>query len=166
MTDERIFASLIPWLILLATFAFAAGPRLVLSKTAIADNADSGNEPIRHKTLTIASVLFGICIYGGYFNGGLGIIILAALGLMGQTSLHGMNGLKNVLSALLTVVAVAVYAAGNTISLKYLFVLGIAAIIGGYTGASISYRISQKHLRTFVIVVGFLMSAAFFFKNT
>ncbi|MEH6456121.1 MAG: sulfite exporter TauE/SafE family protein [Cocleimonas sp.] len=165
MSSETIFSSLIPWLILFATIAFIIGPLLVQSKTKNVQSVAFEHKPSQHKVLTSALIIFCVCMYGGYFNGGLGIILLAALGLMGQTNLHGMNGLKNVLSALLTAVAVCVYAVGDTISFKYLLVLSIAAIIGGYLGASIAYRVSQKYLRYFIVVVGFLMSAAFFFKN-
>lgn len=165
MSSERIFSALIPWLVLFATIAFIVGPQLVRSKISKPEDVGLDQEPLRGQTLTISFILFCVCVYGGYFNGGLGIILLAALGLMGQTNLHGMNGLKSVLSALLTAVAVFVYAIGDTISIKYLFVLGIAAVIGGYTGATIAYRIPQRLLRNFVVVVGCLMSAAFFLKN-
>lgn len=164
-SSERMFSTLIPWLILFATIAFIVGPRLVRSKISKTEDVGLDQEPLRGQTLTISFILFCVCVYGGYFNGGLGIILLAALGLMGQTNLHGMNGLKSVLSALLTAVAVFVYTIGDTISIKYLFVLGITAIVGGYTGATIAYRISQNLLRNFVVVVGCVMSAAFFLKN-
>ena len=81
---------------------------------------------------------------------------------MGQTDMHGMNGLKSVLSALLTAVAVVVYAIGDTIAIEYLFVLGLAAVIGGYFGASVAYRISQQCLRGFIVLVGCVMAAVFF----
>ncbi len=165
MSSEKAFSRLIPWLILFATVAFIVGPRLLQKKIPKSEGAVLDHKPTQTKALSSAFIIFCVCIYGGYFNGGLGIILLAALGLMGQTNLHGMNGLKNVLSAILTAVAVCIYAIGDTISLKYLLVLGISAVIGGYLGASIAYRISQKHLRYFIVVIGCLMSAAFFFKN-
>jgi uncharacterized membrane protein YfcA len=110
-------------------------------------------------------MLLAVCIYGGYFNGGLGIILLAAFGLMGQTNLHGMNGLKNVISALLTAVAVVVYAAGGAIDVEHLLLLGIMAVAGGYVGAAFAYRISQRLLRVFIVFVGLFMSVAFFLRQ-
>ena len=165
MSSDTLFSSLIPWLILFATIAFIVGPHLLSKKVSQTQDSAIVLKPTRKQIINSSLIILGVCIYGGYFNGGLGIIILAALGLMGQTNLHGMNGLKNVLSAILTVVAVCIYAAGDTISLKYLLVVGICAVIGGYAGASIAYKISQKYLRYFIVFIGFLMAAAFFFKN-
>lgn len=59
--------------------------------------------------------LLAVAAYGGYFNGGLGILLLALFGLLGHTHLHAMNGLKNCVSALLTAIAVAIYAAGGAV---------------------------------------------------
>ena len=165
ISSETLFSSLIPWLILFATIAFIVGPCLVKSKTSRTQESDVALKPTSRQVLNSSLIILGVCIYGGYFNGGLGIILLAALGLMGQTNLHGMNGLKNVLSAILTAVAVCVYALGDTLSFKYLLVVGVFAIIGGYTGAAIAYRISQKYLRYFIVVVGLFMATVFFFKN-
>lgn len=109
-------------------------------------------------------ILSLVCIYGGYFNGGLGIILLATFGLLGQTQLHGMNGLKNLLSALLTTIAVVIYALGNLIDGQYLLLLAIMAIIGGYLGAALAYRIPQSLLRGFIVLVGFAMSVGFFMR--
>lgn len=165
MSSDTLFSSLIPWLILFATIAFIVGPRLLTKKVSQTNSAGVLIKPTRKQIINSALIVLGVCIYGGYFNGGLGIIILAALGLMGQTNLHGMNGLKNVLSAILTAVAVCVYAAGDTISLKYLLVVGVCAVVGGYAGASVAYKVSQKYLRYFIVFIGLLMSAAFFYKN-
>ena len=165
MSSETLFSSLIPWLILFATIAFIVGPRLVQKKTSQRHDLSASLKPTRRQVFISSLIILCVCIYGGYFNGGLGIILLAALGLMGQTNLHGMNGLKNVLSAILTAVAVCVYAAGDTLSFKYLFVVGIFAIIGGYTGAVIAYQVSQKYLRYFIVTVGLIMAGIFFLRG-
>ena len=83
---------------------------------------------------------------------------------MGQTNLHGMNGLKNIISVLLTTVAVGVYAAGGAIVGGNLLLLSIMAILGGYAGAAVAYRISQRILRGFIVLVGLLMSIGFFLR--
>lgn len=161
-TSEQLFLSLIPWLILLATAMFAAGPwllrdrRLSLQHVTIHDAALP-----RQKAMTFCAI-FIVCLYGGYFNGGLGIILLAALGLTGQVSLISMNGIKNFISALLTTITVTIYAVGGIIDSAYLVVLGIAAIVGGYAGAAIAYRIPQHALRIFIVIVGLAMSLGFF----
>jgi uncharacterized membrane protein YfcA len=165
MSSQSLFTKLIPYLILFATLAFIFGPQLVNARSLEVPNSLANRRSQRHQGITISVILFIICVYGGYFNGGLGIILLSALGLMGQTKLLGMNGLKNALSAILTAVAVVVYSVGGAISIKYLFVLGIAAIIGGYVGASLAFRVPPKILRNFVVIVGLVMSVSFFYKN-
>lgn len=161
-TSEQVFAKLIPWLILLATAAFIVGPWLLKRRmTEQGENASSA--PIL-SPITALIMLSAVCIYGGYFNGGLGIILLASFGLMGQTHLHGMNGLKNLLSALLTAIAVVVYAVGNVIDGQYLLLLAVMAIIGGYVGAALAYRISQPLLRGFIVIVGLAMALGFFMR--
>lgn len=157
-TSEQVFARLIPWLILLATAAFVIGPRILGRKRVAATQGAAS----RFNGVVAGGALFGVCVYGGYFNGGLGIILLAVLGLLGQTNLHGMNGLKNVVSALLTVVAVLVYAAGGVIGGSHLLLLALTAVVGGYAGAAVSYHISPSLLRRFIVAVGCVMALGFF----
>lgn len=161
-TGDQIFSALIPWLILIATAMFWVGPRLLrLERQSSERQRDEISAPRKRKGVALLT-LFGVCAYGGYFNGGLGIILLAALGLMGQTNLLGMNGVKNFVSALLTTIAVLVYAVAGAIDGEHLLVLGIAAILGGYAGAAFAYRIPQEALRSFIVFVGALMALGFF----
>jgi uncharacterized membrane protein YfcA len=166
MTSEKLFSILIPWLILLATAAFVIGPWLLQKKKASIEKHGAPLITPNIGTPAACLVLLTVCVYGGYFNGGLGIILLATLGLMGQTNLHGMNGLKNVISALLTAVAVAVYAAGGAIAGEHLLLLSVMAVLGGYAGAALAYRISQRILRGFIVLVGLLISIGFFLVKT
>ncbi|AVV82620.1 sulfite exporter TauE/SafE family protein [Shewanella putrefaciens] len=160
-TSEQVFAKLIPWLILLATAAFIVGPWLL--KRRITEQGENTSTPMLSPIMALM-LLAAVCIYGGYFNGGLGIILLASFGLMGQTNLHGMNGLKNLISALLTTIAVVIYAAGDAIDSQYLLLLAVMAIIGGYVGAAMAYRISQPLLRGFIVIVGLAMALGFFIR--
>ncbi|WP_061782893.1 sulfite exporter TauE/SafE family protein [Shewanella putrefaciens] len=160
-TSEQVFAKLIPWLILLATAAFIVGPWLL--KRRITEQGENTSTPMLSLIMALM-LLAAVCIYGGYFNGGLGIILLASFGLMGQTNLHGMNGLKNLISALLTTIAVVIYAAGDAIDSQYLLLLAVMAIIGGYVGAAMAYRISQPLLRGFIVIVGLAMALGFFIR--
>ena len=88
VTSPDAFLSFVPWLLLLATLLFAGGPQLA--------NA-AGGTGVSSPTASGCLILL-VAIYGGYFNGGLGIVMLAALSLQGYSNLHGMNGLKNLLS--------------------------------------------------------------------
>ena len=163
-SSEQLFSTLIPWLILFATVMFLLGPRLLGRRnqsSPAAMKVDPVQSSRQEKVIALAA-LFAVCVYGGYFNGGLGIILLAALGLLGQTNLLAMNGVKNFISALLTAVAVAVYAAGGAIAVEHLWVLSLAAIVGGYVGATLAYRIPQHVLRLFIVAIGALMALGFF----
>lgn len=148
-TDNTVFAFLIPWLILLATAFFVIGPWLMQSAS-------------KQSTYIGAFVLFIVCIYGGFFNGGLGIILLAVLKLISASNLQGLNGIKNVISAVLTLVAVCIYALGEKIALPEVIITGIAAIAGGYAGAAFSYAISDKTLKMIIVALGLTMAAVFF----
>lgn len=158
LTSDQLFSRLIPWLILLATLAFIAEPWWLEKRR----RAKNQLQTTTASAVTAGIILLAVCLYGGYFNGGLGIILLAAFGLMGQTNLNGMNGLKNVISALLTVVAVMVYALGGVLDLGYLLLMGIMAVLGGYAGAAVAYRIPQPVMRGFIVLVGLGMSLVFF----
>ena len=86
VTPAEVFDGVVPWLLLVATALFAAGPRLVrwLARRGVG----------RAGPLASAMAILGVSVYGGYFNGGLGIMLLATFGLLGYADLHGMNGLK------------------------------------------------------------------------
>ncbi|GAA0413403.1 sulfite exporter TauE/SafE family protein [Cocleimonas flava] len=163
-TSEQVFSSLIPWLILIATLLFIIGPRLLPKKQETDNDALAKQTNHNKSKVTVFLVMFFVCAYGGYFNGGLGIILLAALALLGQTNLLSMNGIKNFVSALLTAIAVLVYASGGVIEYNFLVIMGIAAIVGGYVGAALAYRIPQNIMRGFIIAIGLIMSVVFFLR--
>ncbi|GGA77759.1 UPF0721 transmembrane protein [Brucella endophytica] len=154
VTPKEIFVSLVPWLLLFATVAFAAGPLLVRHVVG-----KGGRLPLPASL----ALLLAVSIYGGYFNGGLGIMLLAAFGFVGFTNLHEMNGLKNLLSSILSLVSVITYTVAGLIDWKSALVLGVACAIGGYLGALVARRITNMHaLRVFITLVGLGMAAAFF----
>lgn len=154
VTDDDVFRKIIPWLLLLATALFAVGPMLM--KKLNHDQASSAS-------FIKASVgILAVAIYGGYFNGGLGILLLALLGLLGQTNLNAMNGVKNVVSALLTAIAVLVYAWGDVIAWPQALIMMVAATLGGYIGARLARLIPTVVLRTGIVIIGLVMSVLFF----
>lgn len=150
-TPASVFDVLIPWLLLAATVVFALGPRLMPAGTARLAPA-----------WAMAVVILAVAIYGGYFNGGLGILLLAAFGMLGVGSLHAANGLKNLVSALLTAIAVVVYVGGGLIYWPQALWMMVAATLGGYVGARASRRLPARHLRWGIVATGCLMSLAFF----
>ncbi|MHA6346531.1 sulfite exporter TauE/SafE family protein [Roseivivax sp. CAU 1761] len=154
VTPQELFTGIVPWLLLLATVAFAGGPALLRRATA------SG----RALGWTgAAALILAVTIYGGYFNGGLGIMLLAAFGLVGFRNLHGMNGLKNGVSAVLSTVSVATYIAAGLIDWPTALVIGLANAAGGWLGAHLARRVTNMALlRGFIIAVGLAMAVAFF----
>lgn len=155
VTSAELFSAIVPWLLLLATVVFASGP-LILKWVTRGGGAGFG-------FLSAGAVVLAVAIYGGYFNGGLGIMLLAVFGLIGFTNLNAMNGLKNVVSAILSVVAVATYIAAGLIDWTYALPMALASAAGGYFGAAMARRISNPSvLRIFITLVGVVMTVAFF----
>lgn len=154
VTGDAAFRRIVPWLLLAATALFAAGPWLMR-------RAGGGGpaSPAR----SMGGVL-AVAVYGGYFNGGLGILLLALFGLLGQSNLNAMNGLKNLVSALLTAIAVAVYAWGGLVLWPQALAMMVAATAGGYLGARAARRIPPPMLRAAIVATGLVMTVLFFLR--
>lgn len=157
LTGDRTFGKIVPWLLLAATILFAAGP-ILLGRI---NNSPAGQASAKKS----AAGLLAVAIYGGYFNGGLGILLLALFALRGQTNLNAMNGIKNVVSALLTLIAVAIYSWGSVVAWPQALVMMIAATAGGYFGARIARRIPAHMLRAGIVATGLIMTTLFFFRG-
>jgi hypothetical protein len=156
-TSDRAFTGIVPWLLLVSTLLFAVGPALTRRLKAMGIPAAGAG--------VSALVLGAVSIYGGYFNGGLGIMLLATFGLLGHSDLHGMNGLKNVLSAVLSLTSAVAFMAAGLIAWQAAAPMAIAATLGGYAGARLSRRISNLvYLRVFVVLVGLAMTVLFFLR--
>lgn len=155
ITPGDAFVGIVPWLLLTATLLFALGPRLVAQVRA-RGHAEIG-------PLLSALALFAVAGYGGYFNGGLGIMLLAAFSLIGFQDLHNMNGLKNLLSAVLSLVSVTTYATAGLIAWDSALVLALATTLGGYIGARLARRVTRTELlRALIVVIGAVLTVVFF----
>ncbi|KAB7624480.1 sulfite exporter TauE/SafE family protein [Alkalilimnicola sp. S0819] len=152
-TSEEAFRALVPWLLLAATALFAAGPWLL--RHIRRQGEASGAAQLLS--------LFAICVYGGYFNGGVGIVLLAGLSLLGHQDLNRMNGLKNLLSTVLTAIAVSFYALGGVIAWGPALGMMLAAVAGGYVFARLARRLPALAVRTVVVLTGVVMTLLFFF---
>ncbi|WP_417273826.1 sulfite exporter TauE/SafE family protein [Celeribacter halophilus] len=152
VTPNDTFLIAVPALMALATLLFAGGPRLVKRLFSRAMLGPIG----------AALALLLVSIYGGYFNGGLGIMLLAVLGLIGFTDLHAMNGLKNALSVLLSLVSAVTYIVAGVIDWRFAAVLALAMIAGGLFGAHFARRIKNtERLKLFIVAVGVVMTVIF-----
>jgi len=108
---------------------------------------------------------FLVGIYGGYFGGGIGILMLAALGLIGLTDMHEMNGLKNLLAICINGIAALYFAFGGAVLWRDGAIMAAAAIVGGYLGARIAHRFGRTFVRRAVVLIGLAMGIAMFFKR-
>ena len=154
LTSNQAFRVIVPWLMALATLLFAFGPWLM----ARLHRAQPAGQ------LALTAGVFAVSVYGGYFNGGLGIMLLALLGLLGQTDLNFMNGYKNLISLILTAIAVLVYAWGGTVIWSSALLMMTAATAGGYAGARFARRLPERVLRHAIVAVGAVTTVLFFFK--
>jgi hypothetical protein len=151
-TSDRTFRLIAPWLLLFATLLFAFGPQVSL---AFRGRLHS-NQPL------MLLLLFPISVYGGYFGGGIGIMILAAFRLYGFTDIHGMNGIKAILGGSLNAIAALIFISAHEVRWTPALVMMAAAIIGGYLGPVFARRLRPSAIRAIVIIVGVLMTAYFF----
>lgn len=158
-TPNDTFRKVVPWLLLAATALFAFGPQI----RDWATRTTAAGAPA--STTKAALGMLAVAFYGGYFNGGLGILCLALFSLLGQTQLNAMNGMKNLVSALLTAIAVAIYAAGGIVEWKHALLMMVAATLGGYGGARVARRIPANVLRWGIVVTGLVMAVLFFMKG-
>jgi len=161
-TSQSTFVKLLPYLLLLATVLFAlSGPITArLRQRSIVSSRLSW--PV---VIGIAFLQLVISIYGGYFGGGIGILMLATLGLMGMENIHEMNALKTLLTAFINGVAAAIFIVRGVVVWPAAIVMIVGAIIGGYAGAYYARQMNPLWVRWFVIVVGVTMTIYFFVRS-
>ena len=154
ISSNKAFAVLVPFLLLGATLVFLKGAQ-------IREWAARQRGAV---TAFGAGTMIPVAIYGGFFNGGLGIVLLALFSMWGMTNLHAMNGLKCWLSFALSVVSLAIFAGGGKIVWLPALVMGAGTILGGLAGAPVARRIPMPMLRKLIAAVGFGMTAVFLFR--
>ncbi len=159
VTPAKVFSGLVPWLLLFATVLFVAGPWL--SRRAAVGGADEAHPFERWRGIGLLLV----SIYGGYFNGGLGILLLALYTVTGETKLQTGNALKNLNSLVLSLLSVATFALAGAIAWGPAVLMMAAATVGGYVGAHGARRLPVAWVRGVVIVTGLVMSVVFFARG-
>lgn len=155
-TSDTLFSGIVPYLMLFATALFAFGQQIIAK---INGQAKLG--------LAAASIIIIIVsIYGGYFNGGLGIMLLASFTIIGYRNIHFMNGMKNLISAILSLASAIIFILSGLIDWQAALILGSATAIGGLIGGHYSTKIKNtRFLRIFIMVIGFTLSILFFLKT-
>jgi uncharacterized membrane protein YfcA len=161
-TPQTTFVRLIPYLLLTATLLFAFGRQITTWLTRRgADPTGWQDKPL--PAIWAAQFLMGI--YGGYFGGGLGILMLAAFLFLGINDIQEANALKTLLAACINGTAVIVFIVSGIVHWPQALVMLVGAILGGYGAASLARRIRPEWVRGFVIAIGLGMTVLFFIRS-
>lgn len=156
MLEEASFRKIVPWLLIAATALFAAGPWLQPKQRA-------ENDPTKPSHGLSAVAQFITSIYGGFFSAGMGIMMLATLGLTEKTSdYHLLNALKNLLSNVIAALAVIIFIAGGVIDWMAAIIMLPAVGVGGYCGVWAAKKLPQSLVRAFVIATGIGLALYYF----
>lgn len=153
--DNPSFRALVPWLLLAATALFAAGPWLKPRSSAAKEEGSPA----------AVIVQFVTSIYGGFFGAGMGVMMLATLGLAQGGDYHRLNALKNMLSIVIAIVAIAVFVSGGVIAWLPAAIMVPAVALGGYAGVWTAKRLPQVAVRIFVIAIGLFLALYYFAKG-
>jgi len=154
-TSDATFVALLPFLLLAASLVFTFGGRVT---------ARLGESRTRSARAVVLGVQLVVAVYGGYFGGGMGILMLAAFSAMGMTNIHTMNALKTVLATLINGVAIASFAVAGAVDWGPGLVMVSAGLAGGYLGADRARRLPPEHVRRFVLAVAWAMTGYFFWR--
>jgi hypothetical protein len=106
-----------------------------------------------------------VALYGGYFGAGIGILMLAALSVLGLTDIHQMNGLKNFFAVCINGVAALYFIASNMVYWPDVVIMALGAIAGGIGGAGVARKLGRAAVRRIVICIGFAMAISLFIKQ-
>lgn len=159
IVSDELFSLAVPWLMLFAILLFAFGAQV---NTFIRTHAGERRGMKALGAVLLFAFLAVVCLYGGFFNAGLGILLLAFLATAGLTDLHAMNGLKLWISSLVAVVAVVRFAMSGTIDWYHGSIALVGVTAGGYLAARYAYLIPTALLRAAVLIYGVGMTGYFF----
>jgi len=153
---DKVFSRMVPYLILGATGLFLLqGPLRAWLNKRLADTGQA-RAP---SALGAALFQFVVAVYGGFFGAGIGILMLAAMGILGLTNIHRMNGIKNFAAVCINGVAALTFVWSGKVHWGLALLMMVAAIIGGYGGAGLAKRVGQQNVRRTVVAIGLAMGA-------
>lgn len=154
VTPSAVFSWIVPWLLLAATLLFAFDGQ-------IRRWAASGNG-VKSSTKVISTL--AVATYGGYFNGGLGIVLFSLFSSLGLKDMNLMVGLKNTMSFILSTASVVTFAIAGIVYWKEAAIVMVMATTGGYIGAIVARNLPGNVIRFVVIFIGLAMSLIFFLQ--
>ena len=153
-TPSGFFAALVPWLVLFATLLFAWG-------SFLRPQPAPGAAPLSRWGAGVGQLL--IAIYGGYFGGGIGFLMMAALGMAGQ-GVRNAGATKNVLAGVINASAVAIFVFSADVRWLEVVITAGGASLGGWAGALMLQRVNERALRLVVTAIGALLTIGLFLR--
>lgn len=159
-SGERLFAQLVPFLILLAALLLALQPHLRawLERRARQAGVSAAQEGWAALPLALAAV------YGGYFGAGLSVIVLAALGMLVSDNLTRLNALKQAIALAVNVAAAVFFLFSARVAWSAALLMALFALLGGALGGRLAGRIAPDTLRRVVVVIGALVAVAYWLR--
>lgn len=165
-TPHSLFSAMVPWLILTGTLLFAVQPRVARwVKSRTKPTADDAGENATATHTGGLGLRFGVLIasvYGAYFGAGLGVILLAVLGVFLPLPQRELNAAKNSLSLSVNTIALVAFALFGPVVWSAVPVMALASLAGGYIGSRAARRMPPALLRTLVIILGLVLTAKLF----
>jgi uncharacterized membrane protein YfcA len=152
VTPATFFAHLVPWLVLFATAVFAWG--------SFAPKRESTTRLSRHGAM---GAQFAIAIYGGYFGGGIGFLMLAALTAAGLM-MRNAGATKNALAGVMNASAVLIFVFSPQVRWLQAGIASTGAIAGGITGGLLLHRLNERLLRIVIVVIGLALTVGLFIR--
>jgi uncharacterized membrane protein YfcA len=153
-TPSDRFETIVPFLVLGATVLFLS--QRTITRALARHTLDAGgDQPMSRPSAWFLLAQFGVAVYGGYFGAGIGILMLASLGLMGLTNIHKMNGLKNWGATCINGVAAITFVFSGIVEWPVAIAMAVGGISGGHLGARLALRVGQIWVRRAVVAVGF-----------
>jgi uncharacterized membrane protein YfcA len=154
LTPSTFFQKLVPWLVLFATLSFAWG--------SFGRKPEARSNHLR--PWTAGAMQLAIATYGGYFGGGIGILMLAAFTLAGM-AVRNAAATKNVLAAVINSTAVVVFLASGEVCWFAAAIVCVGALGGSVIGACLIERINERLLRVPIVVIGALLTIGLFLRS-
>lgn len=160
-TGEHAFRALVPYLILMAAALLAAQDRL--RAWLVGHAGHDRHRPV--SPLRVALPVAGGAIYGGYFGAGLGVILLAVLGLVLDETLTRLNALKQAIALAANLAAAIFFLSSGEVAWLVALVMGVGAIVGGTIGGRLAGRIKPATLRAIVVTVAVIVAVVYLIKG-
>ena len=160
-TNENTFRAIIPYLILLATALLAA--QVKVKNWVVSRMGQVHNE--YQNPLLMVILVFLAAVYGGYFGAGLGVILMATLGLVTDENMTSLNFLKQALGFAINFAAAIYFAFSGKVNWLVAFVMIFGSLLGGWVGGMLAGRVKPEVLRWIVVSSGLVASVIFFVKS-